>query len=121
MIYTGYIVKFYIGSNGRYPVREYIDNLTKKDRAKVLKYIEFLRENKGVLDEPYTKHVGGKIRELRVDFGRNKHRIFFFTLINKKIILLHAYLKKTPKMPPEEFNRAKENYLEVINNKHKYE
>ncbi len=72
------------------------------------------------MDEPYTKHIKGKIRELRVDFSHNKHRIFYFTFIEKNIIFLHAFLKKTPKTPPQEIQKAEHNYYNVINyEKHK--
>src|SRR3989344_2547296 len=98
-----YKVKFFVDSQtGRVPVKEYLDEISDKERAKILKYIEFLREHQGVLDEPYTKHIRDKIRELRVDFGRNRHRIFFFTFIGKNIILLHAFLKHTAKTPEAE-------------------
>ena len=75
------------------PVLEYIESLDIKEKAKIVKYIDFLREHKGVLDEPYSKHIKGKIRELRVDFSSKRHRIFYFTFIGKNIILLHAFLK----------------------------
>jgi len=79
-----YKVKFYRDpETGSDPVKEYIDQLPQKEKAKVLKYIEFLRENNGHLDEPYSKHIKGKIRELRVDFARNKYRIFYFIFIKK--------------------------------------
>jgi phage-related protein len=90
-------------------------------QTKVYKYIEFLRVSNGVLDEPYSRHIKDKIRELRVDFSNKKHRIFYFTFINKNIILLHAFLKKTPKTPPKEIKIAEENYIDVINNPKLYE
>lgn len=71
-----YKVKFYLNSKtGRSPARDYIDKLKDKERAKILKYIEFLRQHNGILDEPYTKHIKGKIRELRVNFAKQNHRI----------------------------------------------
>ena len=100
---------------GREPVLEYIRNLTGKERAKISKYINFLKVNRGVLDEPYSKHIKGKIRELRVDFGKNRHRIFYFTFIEKNIVFLHAFLKKTQKTPIEEIQKAENNYYNVIN------
>lgn len=121
MIYTEYEVKFFVNNKSQSPIFEYIENLPKKDKAKVLKYIEFLRENKGVLDEPYSKHIKGKIRELIVDFSKNRHRIFFFTFVNKKIILLHAFLKKTPQTPKSEILTAQNNYSDVLKNPKKYE
>ncbi|MFH1565524.1 MAG: type II toxin-antitoxin system RelE/ParE family toxin [bacterium] len=117
-----YKVKFYNdASSDSSPVLIYIDKLRNKEKAKVLKYIDFLRANKGVLDEPYSKHIKGKIRELRVDFSKNRHRIFYFTFVGKNIILLHAFLKKTPKTPESEIKKAEENYFNVINNTDLYE
>src|SRR3990167_10623208 len=104
-----YRVKFYTESkNGKSPILEYLKELPEKEEAKIAKYIEFLRVHKGYLDEPYSRHITGKIRELRVDFGRNRHRIFYFTFVAKTIILLHAFLKKTPKTPVIEIKRAQE-------------
>lgn len=116
-----YEVKFYVDSRGNSPVLDYIEGLSLKEKAKVLRYIEFLRVNKGVLDEPYAKHIRGKIRELRVDFSRNRHRIFYFTFVNKRIILLHAFLKKTTKTPENEIARAERNLHDVVNNNSEYE
>jgi len=122
MIYNEYKTKFYKDSRtGRDPVLEYINKLHIKEQTKILKYIEFLRESKGVLDEPYSRHIKGKIRELRVDFSENKHRIFYFTFIKRKIVLLHVFLKKTKKTPVSEIKRAEENYYDVLNNKDIYE
>ena len=121
MTMDNYKVKYYINNRGRIPVKEYIDQLSIKEQAKVLKYVGFLKENEGKLDEPYSRHIEGKIRELRVDFHRNKHRIFYFTFIGRKIILLHAFLKKTPKTPQNEISRARKNYIDAINNPKLYE
>jgi len=106
-----YKVYYYRNSqNRRVPVFEYIEKLSPKEKAKVLKYIEFLRENKGYLDEPYSKHIKGKIRELRVDFSRNRHRVFYITVIEKKIILLHSFFKKTVKTPKQAIVQAMDNF-----------
>jgi len=124
MIYnhSKYKIKFYKNiENNRVPVLEYLEKISINEKAKILEYINFLRENKGYLDEPYSKHIEGKIRELRVDFAKGKHRIFYFTFINKNIILLHAFLKKTPKTPQSEIKKARVNYHNVLENKILYE
>ena len=123
MIYNNieYKVRFYEDSKGKRPVLEYLDRLSKKEREKVLKYIEYLKLHEGVLDEPYSKHIKGKIRELRVDFGKNRHRILYFTFVEKNIIFLHAFLKKTVKTPPKEIEKAENNYYDIINNYKTYE
>jgi phage-related protein len=125
MIYNDkreYKVKFYKDiETGRSPVVEYVEKLPLREKAKVLKYIDFLRENRGYLNEPYSRHIKGKIRELRVDFARKRHRIFYFTFIKKTIILLYAFLKKTRRTPKLEIKKAEENYYNVLDNKETYE
>ncbi|KKT13375.1 MAG: Phage-related protein [Candidatus Falkowbacteria bacterium GW2011_GWF2_43_32] len=123
MIYNEkYKVKFYRDSRtGRSRVYDYIESLDEKCNSKIYKYINYLVENGGYLDEPYSRHIQGKIRELRVDFSNNHYRIFYFTFIGKTIILLHAFLKKTDKTPIKEMNMALSNYNKIINNPELYE
>lgn len=118
MIYNEeYKIKFYKDSRtGREPAREYINSLDEKCRSKIYKYIEYLRINKGYIDEPYGRHISGKIRELRVDFADGRYRIFYFAFIDRKIILLHAFLKKTDKTPIREIEIAINHYNKFINN-----
>ena len=111
-----YRTSFYKDKRGKSSVLEYMFTLPKKERFKIEKYMEFLRANEGVLDEPYSKHIKGKIRELRVDFGKNRHRVFYFTFIERNIIFLHAFLKKTQKTPLSEIKIAEETYHKFINN-----
>ena len=103
------------------PVIEFIESLPPKHQAKIFKYIDFLRFKNGILDEPYSRHIKGKIRELRVDFGKNKYRIFYFTLIGKRIVMLHGFIKKTNQTPIQEISMAEKNYSNVINNLNHYE
>ena len=121
MMSSDYEIKYYIDSRGKIPVRDYVNGLQVKEQAKVYKYIRFLKENEGFLDEPYSRHIQGKIRELRVDFARNRHRIFYFTFVGKKIVFLHAFLKKSDKTPVKEIDRAYKNYMNVLNNPKLYE
>lgn len=124
MIYNDnreYRVTFYKDSRGKHLVLEYIESLPEKEQSKIFKYIEFLRVHKGILDEPYSRHIEGKIRELRVDFARNRHRVFYFVFVNKNIIFLNAFLKKTEKTPASEIEKVKKNYLAVISSKETYE
>lgn len=116
-----YRIYYYIDHKGKEPVKEYIDKLSRKEQLKVFAYLELLKDKKGYLDEPYSKHIKGKIRELRIDFSKNHHRIFYFTFVGKKIILLSAFLKKTNKTPPQQINKAIDNYQDFLINKDKYE
>jgi phage-related protein len=99
------------------PVLEYIQKISAKDRAKVAVYIRLLCDYKGRLDEPYSRHIRSGIRELRVDFSRNRHRIFYIIVVERKIILLHSFLKKTAKTPRQEIVKAINNFEDYKVNK----
>jgi phage-related protein len=92
-----------------------------KPQAKIYKYLDYLRDNKGYLDEPYSRHIKGKMRELRIDFASNRYRLFYFLILNKVIIILHAYLKKSNKTSNKEVKRAELNLLDCLNNLQIYE
>jgi len=119
MIYNNnYKVYFYRNStNQKVPVLDYIQSLSVKERAKVDVYIKFLCDHGGHLDEPYSRYIGSGIRELRVDFSKNRHRIFYITVRDKKIILLHAFLKKSTKTPRREIMKALNNLKDYKINK----
>jgi len=123
MIYNEeYKVKFYHNSRtGKEPTLDFIKSLDRKIQFKIFKYLDYLKEKNAYLDEPYSRHIEGKIRELRVDFSNNHYRLFYFCVIDKNIIILHAYLKKTNKTPINEILRAKANLFDYINNIEKYE
>src|SRR4030042_3351851 len=113
-----YKVYYYQNSyTKRAPVLEYIQEVPTKERGKIAAYITFLRERGGRLDEPYSRYIRSGIRELRIEFARNRHRIFYITIEGKKIILLHAFLKKTPRTPKKEIIRALNNFEDYRINK----
>ena len=113
-----YKVYYYQSSHTkRAPVLEYIQKIPVKDRAKIAAYITLLRDWNGRLDEPYSRYIRSGIRELRIDFARNRHRIFYIIVEGKKIILLHAFLKKTLKTPKQEIIRALNNFEDYKINK----
>jgi len=118
MIYNNnkYEVVFFKDYKGKLPVKDYLYKQPIKDRSKMLKYIRFLKDRKGYLDEPYSRHIKGKIRELRVDFANRKHRIFYFTFVKQTIILLHAFTKKTNKTPRREIKKAEARLKNIIIN-----
>lgn len=116
-----YYIRYYVNSQtGRRPARDFILSLPNHVRGKVHKYLDYLRVNNGHIDEPYSRHIVGKIRELRVDFSNIRHRIFYFTFIGKQIILLHGFIKKTAKTPVNEINKAVANYNDIITNPQLY-
>lgn len=73
-----YRVAFYVTETGRSPVREFMDGMTPKERQRVLEIFGMLEEQGPNLRRPYADHVRGPLRELRVQLGRNRFRMFHF-------------------------------------------
>ena len=61
---------------------------------------------------PYVKHISGKIWEIRAKGKDGIARALYVTAIGKRLMILHAFVKKTNKTPPEAIalavKRAKE-------------
>lgn len=54
------------------------------------------------LGEPHTKAFGEGLFELRLKGAEGIARVFFCTLIGKRIVMLHSFIKKTDKTPAGE-------------------
>jgi len=86
-------------------VETFIESLTEKEIAKVIRTIELLEEFGNKLGMPHSRHMDDGLLELRI---RGKREIRIFYCFNKnKAILLHACIKKTQKTPEKELNKAR--------------
>jgi len=112
---TVYKIRFYKDQRGQRPVADYIRGLAKKtdddSRIKLEKindYIEALRQGGTQIGEPYVKHLDGEIWELRP----LRDRVLFAAYHDGRFVLLHQFLKKTQKTPPQEIKQAKREFAE---------
>ena len=58
------------------------------------------------LTEPHTKAMGDGLFELRLKGAEGIARVFFCTLIGKRIVMLHSFVKKTNRTPKRELETA---------------
>ena len=65
------------------------------------------------LGAPHTKAFGEGLFELRLKGAEGIARVFFCTLIGKRIVILHSFIKKSDKTPPREREIAKVRIKEV--------
>lgn len=108
-------VIFYEKENGEVPVEEFLLQLDKKMRAKLAGMIQILQEYGNTLREPYSKHLGDGIFEIRSKVGNDISRVLYFFYHDGKIILTNGFVKKSQKTPKAELERARRyrrNYLE---------
>ena len=104
-------IVYYKKRDGTIPVKEFIEALPVRHRAKAVREITLLEEYGNRLTEPHAKHIEGKLWELRIKSSSDISRIFYFLHSGDDIILLHGFVKKTQKTPRREINRASE-YLD---------
>ena len=66
---------------------------------------------------PHTKAFGDGLFELRLKGAEGIARVFFCTLVAKRIVMLHSFIKKSDKTPLRERKIAEARLKEV---KHAY-
>ena len=54
------------------------------------------------LGEPHTKAFGEGLFELRLKGAEGIARVFFCTLVGKRIVMLHSFVKKSKRTPPRD-------------------
>lgn len=107
-------VIFYKLSSGKEPVREFLRDLPKPDRAKAGALLRKLQET-GSLVMPYAKYLGKGLWEIRFVGFSGAVRIFYILAKPACIVLLHAIFKKTNKTPKSDLDLAEERkrYVEL--------
>lgn len=65
------------------------------------------------LGSPHTEAFGEGLFELRLKGADGIARVFFCTLIRLRIVMLHAYVKKTQKAPLREIDIARKRMKEI--------
>ena len=65
------------------------------------------------LGEPHTKAFGQGLFELRLKGAEGIARVFYCTIVGKRIYMLHSFVKKTQKTPQADLNLATTRMKEV--------
>jgi phage-related protein len=92
------------------PMIEFLDSLSIKERALILKNIEKLIEYKNNnynLSTKFTKPLVDGIFELKVELQNKTSRSLYFYEKNQMIIFTNGFIKKSQKTPPKEIKKAK--------------
>jgi phage-related protein len=67
------------------------------------------------LGMPHTRAMGEGLFELRLKAAEGIARVFYCTMVGKKIVILHQFIKKTDKTPSKELEIARRRLKEVKN------
>jgi phage-related protein len=93
-------VAFYMDKVGNEPVKDFILAQPDGAIAEILHVFKLLRESNIKLGIPFVRKIDKSgLRELRIKHSSDLYRIFYFTYVGRKFVLLHAFMKKGAKTP----------------------
>ena len=65
------------------------------------------------LGESHTKAFGDRLFELRLKGAEGIARVFFCTLVGRRIVMLHSFIKKSERTPAREREIAETRMKEI--------
>jgi hypothetical protein len=74
-------------------VRSWLDGLPLRQYAKAEAAADLLAERAQTLGEPYSRHLAGKVRELRFALGRGDVRVSYWLAPGRRVVLLTVFAK----------------------------
>jgi hypothetical protein len=74
-------------------VRSWLEQLSDRDFGRVDFLVGLLAEHAADLGEPYTRHLGGKVRELRFHLLARQPRVTYWLAPRRRAILLTVFTK----------------------------
>lgn len=99
-------IEFYVAPDGSCPTRDFLNRLTKEERARVIRLIKLLSEEGYNLKRPYADTLESGIYELRTHQGHKQYRVLYFYFYQDKIILSHGIYKPDKKVKTSEIEKA---------------
>ena len=81
--------------------------------ARFLRYAERMELYGPDLGMPHTRAMGGGLFELRLKAADGIARVFYCTLVGRRIVMLHQFIKKSEKTPRKELEIARKRMKEV--------
>jgi phage-related protein len=110
----GWQVLYYSRKDGSMPVKEYIDKLSLRERAKAMAFIGLLEERGPNLPRPYADLLGEGIHELRIKLTGTQTRILYFFCYQNSIVLTNVFDKHTEKVPKAPIKLAQKSRTDFL-------
>lgn len=81
--------------------------------ARFVRYAERMEDHGPNLGMPHTRAMGDGLFELRLKAGEGIARVFYCTIVDRRIVMLHHFVKKSPKTPRKELETARRRLKEI--------
>lgn len=83
--------------------------------ARFLRYAERMEIYGPDLGKPHTRAMGHGLFELRLKAAEGIARVFYCTIVDRQIVMLHQFVKKTEKTSARELEIARRRMKELKN------
>lgn len=107
-------VVFFKTDTGNEPVRAWLKALPKQD-CKVIGADILTVQYAWPVGKPLVDHLGDGLWEVRSRLDNQIARTLF-AVVNQEIVLLHGFIKKQPRTPPDELELAKKRKKQYLQN-----
>jgi len=95
------------------PLQEEILALPAGLLGRYLRYTDRMEIHGPDLGMPHTRAMGNGLFELRIKAPEGIARVFYCTVVDKRIVILHQFIKKTQKTPPKDLALARRRMKET--------
>jgi phage-related protein len=103
----------YRGAQGARPVKEFLDGLSTGAKAKLYAPHEMLAVEGNRLRFPKSRPLGEGLFEIRVTHPEGPFRVIYGFQPGRKIVLLHAFVKRTEQIPTRDLELAQARKAEL--------
>lgn len=103
---------FYATPSGNEPVREWVKDLNDEDRKTV--GVDIATAEYGwPVGMPLCRSLGNGLFEIRSSLASSRIARVIFAIVDEKMVLLHAFIKKTQKTPKADLDLALKRKKEI--------
>jgi phage-related protein len=91
-----------------------LDALAQDVRQRFLRITQLIEQHgMAAMHEPYVKHLEGKLWEMRMKGKDGIARAIYVTATGERVVVVHAFVKKTQKTPQRALEIARRRAREV--------
>lgn len=104
--------RFYLTLSGGNPVRDWLVALPVEDKRRIGQDIGMV-EYGWPVGMPLCRNIGEGLWEVRCSLPSRRIARVLFCLVRSELVLLHGFIKKTQKTPPDDLALARKRQKEI--------
>ncbi len=109
-------IYYYTTTSGENPFDKFLNSLSEQEQRKILRIFANIKTYGLTTAIPHIKKfTGTPLWEIRI-LGQNNIRVFYATIVEDSILVLHGFSKKSQKTPSREIKTAVDRFNEWLDN-----